>query len=154
MTGNDSFLTTCNWLNLLPLQLSETTDFLEPQQDMERGDHEIGLMTEDHKRLFTLWRAVKRSAEEAVIQAKYAQSREQALEEKKRAEELALKAHILGDIFWVSLNDHYDVWDKESIGVRRGFKVVWSEEPMQSHGLIDFLTSGGDPFGGFPPGPR
>lgn len=128
-----------DWLKLLPLELSQIDSFKEPDVDMEPGDNLIGELTPVLKRLYTFWRKLEEAA--ARNEVDYHYSRQENKEDlKNKSCELEAKARALRFIFWVCLQDEYQTWGKGRVGVRRGFKVVWSDEaPSDFDFLKEFL---------------
>ncbi|MEK7083606.1 MAG: hypothetical protein AAB932_00030 [Patescibacteria group bacterium] len=48
------------------------------------------------------------------------------------------------DAFWIAVKDAHGLWDKPCIGIRAGWKIVWSEElsnPELSNPVIALLES-------------
>lgn len=124
------------WLKFLSLELGEIADFLEPRVEFDpREDIYVGEMIEDLKRLYTLWQNYDRVADQYLLEARHAKSENEMKSAFLKAKELKERADVLENIFWISLKDEFGLWDKPSIGVRRGFVVVWSE----GRGLKDFL---------------
>lgn len=130
-----------NWIKLLPLELHEIEEgeFCEPETGPESGkDNIVGEMSIDLKRIYTRYRTLRESADRAAIDAKYAKKEEQRKEFLIKALELHEKAEAMESIFWISVKDEFGLWGKESIGVRKGFLVVWSEAEAPKS-FIDFL---------------
>lgn len=112
------------FIKLLPLELAEIKEFQEPTADVVKGDHVVGEMSEDLKKLWTLWKQSAYRASELSLQHRYGQQNVT----KAQATEAETKAEVLNIIFWIAIHDEFSLWDKNSTGVRRGFKVVWSDE--------------------------
>ena len=117
-----------NWLKLLPTELSLVDNFVEPEDDMQSNDNYVGDMTTELKKLYTLWKRLSEVAARSKVDYEFSNaSTKEALLAKWA--ELREKAKTLRYIFWVCVQDEFpELWSRESIGVRRGFKVVWSEE--------------------------
>ena len=121
------------FIKLLPLELAEIKEFQEPTADIEDGDHVVGDMSEDLKKLWTLWKQSAYRASELKLQLRYGQQNVT----KAQTTEAETKAEVLNIIFWIAIHDEFSLWDKESTGVRKGYKVVWSDEAHP--GLPPFL---------------
>lgn len=116
---------------LLSLELSslDQNDFFEPDAELEQDDQIVGDLSEELIRLYTMWRLLEKQAAERMIEAKYGRlSDEQKWEMVCKGKELHIKAELLSELFWIEVKDEHHLWDKSSIGVRKGRKVVWFEE--------------------------
>lgn len=134
-------------------------DLIEPEYEMNpKTDHVLGEMSEELKRLFTLWRktgqvtrAATKTAREAlkkIILELPAEANDTDLDEaKKKAEQLETSICIAKEredamcqVFWVSVRDEFPGANDKSLAVCKGFKVAWIEggkEPMpQTIGVI------------------
>jgi len=115
-----------DWLKLLPLELSQIDNFVEPDTDMDSGDNYVGELTTELKKLFTLWRRLMEAAARTKIDYQFSKPEDRGRLRAKGLE-LEAKAKALEVIFWVCLQDEYQLWDRSNIGVRRDYKVVWGE---------------------------
>jgi len=138
------------WLKLLPVELGEITEkeYIEPQEELDpQKFHIVGEMTDDLKRLYTLWLVLSKERDECALTAKYAKDeREEKLNIAKYAE-LEEKTDVVKRIFWISLRDEFGLWNKLDgirVGVSKGFKVVWAERPPRGRSFLDGLM--GDLF--------
>lgn len=135
-----------SWIKLLPLELSqiEEDEIIEPETEVKRSaERVVGEMSIDLKRIYTRWRILFESADRAILEAKYSRKKEQQKELIARALELHEKAEAMEKIFWISIKDEFGLWglidnDENSVGVRKGFKVVsFKQDPSEA--LRDFL---------------
>lgn len=130
-----------NWIKILPMALREIEkgEFCDPEKEVNlEEDHVVGEMSEDLKRIYTTWINLQESADRAILEAKYAKGDDQRKELTGRAKELHAKTEALEIIFWISVRDEFELWDKSSIGVRKNFQIVWSDEgPPKT--FLDFL---------------
>lgn len=119
------------WLKLLPLELSqiEEKDFIEPPDELEPNDktpderiNQAGEMSIDERRLYTLWKTVEKSSFQLMLDSRYSKPNDEVSE---KIHEIKSKAETLGDLFWITIRDGHRIWRPCSIGVRRGYKVVW-----------------------------
>lgn len=119
------------WLKLLPLELQEIQDYAEPKQELSPNDDYVGEMSIDLKKLFTLLRSSQKALAAAIVEAQFGDV------QAGKVRELRQKAKAIEDIFWISVKDEHSLWEKERVGVRRGFRVVWSEpEPLTGLDII------------------
>jgi len=112
------------WLKLLPLELQEITDFMEPPMEVEQNDNIVGVMSDDLKRLYTLWRVCTRGFEQAKLDYRFSNNNKDLV----KGQEYKFKAEALQRIFWTCVNEEFNLWDKPETGVRKGWQVCWSDE--------------------------
>lgn len=143
----------------------EEKDYIEPSNKIDPlVDHLVRVMTDDLKGLFTLWKRTEMDVIEVAkktLKAIYDfpssfSSDQKAIEElQKELEDIGIETDLiygraiaLGEAFWVSLRDQFPEANGKSIGVRKGFQVVWNEdkgEPFPGiipSGLRRFIISG------------
>ncbi len=132
------------WLKVLPVELASIADYIEPSREIDnQSDHEVGTMTDEQKKLYTRWIDLERSAAQYSLNAQYERDNEKRRTAFLRREELSAKSEVLQAIFWIDVKDHFQLWNRSSIGVRRGFIVVWSERegpPQDFRDLFRFLS--------------
>jgi hypothetical protein len=118
------------FLKLLPLELSEIKDIIEPDMPLEPKDKQIGVLTDDTtRRLFTMWKNMSKLSEQYELDAKYANSIDRPLLS-SRARELNEKSHVVGRLLYISVNDMFGLWDNY-IGfiIKQGWVIV-AHEPQ------------------------
>jgi len=115
------------FLRLLPLELAEIEEdsFIEPEDEVAPNEHVVGEMTPDQKRLYTKCRLLRKEGLDVLNNLTICRRNEQ--QQLAKASELARKSQAISEMFWVAINDEFALWDKDHIGVREGFKVVWIE---------------------------
>jgi len=126
------------FLKLLPLELDgiAENDIIEPARELEKGDREVGIMSDTVKRLFTLGRLLERDSIQSILDGKYCADKAKKLELEAKASELEAKSHAINELMWISIRDEFSLWS-EGTGVRQGFKVVVIEE--EENDLPPFL---------------
>ena len=121
-----------SWFDLLPADLSglSTEEVLPPYGDMEPSDHWAGDASNDEQlqRLYSLARRLAESAARTGLEAQLARKHEQREEFIMKCYELRKKAELVIEIFWISIKDSFQLWDKDSIGIREDWQVVWSDQ--------------------------
>lgn len=123
----------------LELNLLEKDDFFEPEAELRPDDQIVGDLSEEFIRLYTMWRLTEKRMDEKMMEAKFGRLSEGQIKDAlSRAKELSIKADFFRELFWIELKDEYHLWDKPSIGVRRGRKVVWYEEKGPTILGLDF----------------
>ncbi|MCL4392308.1 hypothetical protein M1413_03175 [Patescibacteria group bacterium] len=117
------------WFDIVKAEVDSVDEknLFEPLAEIEDGDHEIGEADMDLKRLYSLAIKWQKSSMELMVAAQYVNNREDQEYKIKKAKELGQKSKLLVEIFWTSIKEMYNVWHKPSIGIRKGWKIVWSE---------------------------
>jgi len=127
------------FLKLLPLELNELTEFMEPPAEIAPDDRLVGDMSDTDKRLWTLGKLLEKDCNQYQLDAKYAPNKDQRRELIAKARELGAKSNILISLLWTSLRDEFELWSERNVGVRMGFKVVIVPEDIPP-----FIKSFGD----------
>ena len=122
------------WLKLLPLELQQITDFREPSAEVGKNDNVVGVMSDDLKRLYTLWMVCTREAEQAKLNYRFSDD----LRDQCKSREYKFKADALRHIFWTCLNEEFNLWHKSMTSVRKGWQVCWSDVSDEPN-LSDFF---------------
>ena len=112
------------WLKLLPMEVKEVEGLVLPEAPLGPNDHVVGILDDDMKKLYTLYRSVDKQSDLARLEYVHSSS-EDRVSLSSRARELQMKAATLKDIFWIGVQDSFGLWDKEYVGVRVGWQVVW-----------------------------
>jgi len=126
-------------------------DYIEPEHEMNsEKEHLLGEMSDDLKRLLTLWQRV--SQENQALAQKSIEIIERTIhdlpaikpgdEEAKKIQAM-LKAMVkqqsiaeereeaLRQVFWVSVWDEFPAAEGYSLAVCKGFKVVWYDKEKE-----------------------
>ena len=128
-----------NWLMLIPMELSMVEQLLDPPGEVKSSDHQVGEMDNELKKLYTLWQQLEKSTYQTMLDARYKQL---TPEEEAKINEMQQKTSVLRATFWIVVKDTFQLWGKESIGVRHGFMVVWSDS-QSGHSFFErFLRPG------------
>ncbi len=126
------------FIKLLPLEMADIKTYSEPHQKITPNDNIVGDMSDDLKKLLTITILSGRKFAEMQVERKFGNlENDENWEGKFR--EAQEKTELLTKIFWVAVRDEFSMWDKGSIGVRKGFKVVWLDESSGS--FMDFLNN-------------
>ena len=126
------------FVKLIPMELADIHDYQEPARDLAPEDQIVGEMSTDLKKLFTLSLAYARKTAEAKVELAFGKPSED-LHSVGRVSELEEKTKVITSVFWIAVKDELGLWDKESIGIRKGFRVVWNENSQPDLG--DFLRN-------------
>ncbi len=125
------------WLDSLHMELENIDGkLIEPTGEVQPNEHAVGTADTDVRKLYGLAMQWDKTAMETLVAARYVNSRADQESAAETASVLHKKSQILMDIFWASLKDSFDLWQKPSIGVRAGWKVVWSEPEVPNLGDV------------------
>ena len=110
------------WLKLLPLEISEVDELIEPIDEIKEGETVVGVVSDELKKLWTLCKAGRKSAEIFEVEQRYAPSPSQ---DRAKSTELLSKARAMEMIFWIGAFDELHMWGHpEQYALRMGWKVV------------------------------
>lgn len=117
------------WLNTLEIELKNWRLVgLEPFGDVKENDHVAGEADDELKRLYELAIQYEKSGFESFVSAQHAKTKENLEYHAKKASEFHKKHEILIASFWASIRDSFDLWAKSSVGIRKGWKIIWNDE--------------------------
>lgn len=127
------------WLTSIELEIRELEDGKQPEELVQPQDHVAGVMDESLQQLWQLARRYTELAEREQLECKHAGA------DTKEGHHIAhtrftYYSEVLVKIFWVEIHERFELWGKHSIGIREGWKVVWSDESGSS--LLDMLFKG------------
>lgn len=121
------------FLKLLPLELQDVKEFFEVSFEVKKDDNIVGTASDDLKRLYTLWQQKERMKDELKIKQQYEKisDREKYATE---ASQLGSKADAIRDLFWIGVNDEFNLWDKANVGIRKDYIVIYSDKKARTLG--------------------
>jgi len=116
------------WVKLLPLELQEVNELMEPTEEIKDGEKIAGVISDELKKLYTLWKASKKSVELLIVELEYKKATEQ---ERGKIAELKTKARALEMIFWVGVCDELGLWNNVEMipSIRAGWRVIELKQP-------------------------
>lgn len=126
------------WLDEIKAELDEfTPEFLgsfEPQIEAEKGERVVGELTDDLKKLFSLMARYRIKGRRAFVAFIHGVFKEGVAYEENLLEYVVLseKARVLKEIFHISINNAFNLWQKPAFGVRKSWKVVLVEEETKT----------------------
>ena len=132
-----------SWLKILPMELSsiDAKEFIEPDEKIDqRADVVVGEASDDLKRIYTLVNKLQEVGARYAVDARFSKDNRFRLDAEKRAFELKRKVDTLLDIFWITLKDDFDLWDKDSVGIRKGWKVTYRKDGLPTT-FLDILKN-------------
>lgn len=118
------------WLRLLPLEIADVQDLIEPIGPIKEGETIVGVVSDNLRKVWTLYNSLKKSAELLTVELRYAPA---STEGRGRASELTAKARALELLFWIGVIDELEIWGHpEQCGLRVGWQVVeFKQQVMQ-----------------------
>lgn len=118
-----------NWIDVIKMEIEmiNAGELLEPYAEASSDDHVVGDLDDDLKKIYTLALRWDKAAIEMLVSARYVNDDMRRKQDLEKASELRRKSELLMDIFWVSIKDSFELWKNPSIGIRKGWKVVWSD---------------------------
>lgn len=126
------------WLKLLPLEVDSIKSVIDTPLEVGPKDHAVGVLSNYLQKLLTLWRLTDRATEQCQIDMKYSTDKDEREKLHAKFHELRDKAEAVSNIFWIAVRDDFDLWGKESVGIRKGFTIVWSDSEPEDN-LPPFL---------------
>lgn len=127
----------------MELQLLKPDQLFEPPEEAGAGDHLVGEADSNLRKLYSAAMRWKKTAMEQQITAQFSSNRSEQRRAILRCHELDEKSKIIFGLFWTSLRDTFGLWDKPSVGIRKGWQVVWSEDRTPIIGI----AGDDNPFG-------
>ena len=119
-----------SWLKMLAMELSsiDIKEIIEPNEEVDpRLDVVVGEASDDLKRIYTLVNKLQEAGARYSIDARFSRDNSLRADAKKKMQELKDKIETLMKIFWIVLKDDFDLWDKDIVGIRKGWKVTYSK---------------------------
>jgi len=110
------------WLKLLALEVREVDELVEPQEKVREGEMVVGTLSEDMRKLYSLWKSLEKAAELLTVELKYGKATD---EERGKLAEMRAKAQALGMLFWIGALDELQLWSHpEQCALRAGWQIV------------------------------
>ncbi len=123
------------WLETVRAELKKVPDdvSIEPESTGCQHDREVGVAPLELKKLYYLWLDYQKRSQEAAA-AVLTLSGDARRAKLAEASYLDSGADALKEVFWVSCRAAFpELKDKQQIGVRKGWKVVWTDHPPMPH---------------------
>ncbi len=113
----------------MELEAMGPDDLVEPTGgEAEEEEPVVGEAGMELKKLYTLWQKWEQAAMETALLAKYRARGEREMREAlSAAEALMRKSELIKSFFWASVREAFGLWGKDMVGIRRGWKITWSE---------------------------
>jgi hypothetical protein len=117
------------WFNTLEIEMKNWNLVgLNPSLDVMVSDHVVGTADDELRKLYEISIQHEKSGFESFLAAQNAKTKENCEYHAKKALEFHRKTEILMEFFWASIRDTFGLWDKPSVGIRKGWKIVWEED--------------------------
>lgn len=110
------------WFKLLPLEIQEVDQLVEPQDEIKEGETPAGTISEILRKMYSLWKSTDQASELLAVELKY---RKASDEDWGRLAQLKAKSHILSVLFWICVMDELNLWShREQCAIREGWQIV------------------------------
>ena len=132
-----------SWLKILPMELVNinANEFSEPDDEVDpRFDVVVGEASDDLRRIYTLAERLLEAGARYSVDAQFSKDNRLRSDAGKKAYELAKKIEVLKEIFWITLKDDFDLWNKDSVGIRKGWKVTYRKDGLPTT-FLDILKN-------------
>lgn len=114
-----------SWFSLIFTEINHLEKIAEPFQPVNpENENVMGELTEEELRLYTLALMTNKEADDYIYELNFIGDSKQIEVTLKKILELKTKSEVLKMIFWISVRDRLDLWFIESLGIRKGRKVV------------------------------
>lgn len=125
-------------LEIENMELGEEDSFFEPGEEVKRGEKVIGQINNSPiRKFYILANRYSSISQKSLIKARKTQSDQESLELLSEAFKFERKARVLYDIFWISINDHFSLWNQPFlVGIRKNWQVVLFEPPFPPIAII------------------
>ena len=117
-----------SWLKILPMELAniDAKELVEPGEEVDpRSDVVVGEASDDLKRIYTLTEKLQEAGVRYSVDARFSKDNNLRSDAGKKVYELHDKLEALMRIFWITLKDDFNLWGKDSVGIRKGWKVTY-----------------------------
>ena len=117
-----------SWLKILPMELAniDAKELVEPGEEVDpRSDVVVGEASDDLKRIYTLTEKLQEAGVRYSVDARFSKDNNLRSDAEKKVYELQDKFETLMRIFWITLRDDFNLWGKDSVGIRKGWKVTY-----------------------------
>ena len=119
-----------SWLKILPMELAniDAKELVEPGEEVDpRSDVVVGEASDDLKRIYTLTEKLQEAGVRYSVDARFSKDNNLRSDAEKKVYELHDKLEALMRIFWITLKDDFNLWGKDSVGIRKGWKVTYKK---------------------------
>jgi len=120
---------TMTWFSNLKMELGmiKPDEFIDPGQEIEPGWTIVGDLPDGMKGLWTAYKNYARAAAEAQVEFNFCRLDEK-VEKQGKFYELERKSACLNILLFIAIEDHFQLWDKPQTGLRKAWKVVYSDK--------------------------
>ena len=126
-----------HWIWFLPTELDAITELIEPKKAMEPTDEDLGVMSDELRRMYTLWQTYAKEQSELDMEAQYQNPTPERQAEIAIAKfKASCRQEAMSSNFWLSVRDEFALWSNLIIGARSGWHIVKMTQP---EGMPPFL---------------
>lgn len=120
-------------------------DMFDPSPEVEPGEIEIGVASDESKKIYILRDLCHRNSDELMLAAKYERDKEKQVSMIHKAGNYKSLANLWDSLLWQSVYKQYpETVNKSRIGIRKGFVVVASDR-SEPNDILRQLFGGGFP---------
>lgn len=127
------------WLKSIPIELDmiSENELRQPVNKIDVKDHLVGELSIGLRKLYTLMLLTEESAMKKMVEVRFSsKSIDDDPQMLGSYKELQYKGEALRNLFWIGVNAEHNLWQYESIGVRRDWSVVWSDPDPNDQGDV------------------
>ena len=117
-----------SWLALTIEQINNVSNIIDPGTKVKPGEEIVGKLEDEFlQKLYSLAMELCKGAELTRVRAGFEHNDEKRKKVMATALALKKKSEVLMEVFWICINDKFNLWGCSAIGIREGFTVVTFE---------------------------
>ena len=101
---------------------------VEPSGEIGPNDNIAGLASVEIKKICTLRANTAKAGRELVKRMILSNNFEEAAKLREEITRIEQKCDLLDSLLWLTVRDEFKLWGKRSVGIKKGFVVVWTDE--------------------------
>ena len=101
---------------------------VEPSGEIGPNDNIAGLASVEIKKICTLRANTAKAGRELVKRMILSNNFEEAAKLGEEITRIEQKCDLLDSLLWLTVRDEFKLWGKRSVGIKKGFVVVWTDE--------------------------
>ena len=101
---------------------------VEPSGEIGPNDNIAGLASVEIKKICTLRENTAKAGRELVKRMILSNNFEEAAKLREEITRIEQKCDLLDSLLWLTVRDEFKLWGKRSVGIKKGFVVVWTDE--------------------------
>src|SRR3989344_4963099 len=100
----------------------------EPSGEIGPNDNIAGLASVEIKKICTLRANTAKAGRELVKRMILSNNFEEAAKLREEITRIEQKCDLLDSLLWLTVRDEFKLWGKRSVGIKKGFVAVWTDE--------------------------